>query len=68
MTMPPLSNIASENQKWFIELRKIRDELQKKWPDCQELSMGTSHDWTVAVSEGATMIRIGTQLFGERPK
>lgn len=62
MTMPPLENEAEMNRQYFIKLRKLRDKLALK-----ELSMGTSHDYQVALDEGATMIRLGTVLFGERP-
>lgn len=63
MTMPPLQNEASSNQAFFKKLKNLADRLQVK-----ELSMGTSHDYQVALKEGATWIRIGTVLFGERQK
>jgi len=63
MTMPPLQNKAEDNQIHFKKLKKMADRLQVK-----ELSMGTSHDYQVALKEGATWIRIGTVLFGERQK
>lgn len=63
MTMPPLENQAIENKKYFSELKSIAQNL-----DLSELSMGTSHDYQVALTEGATWIRIGTTLFGERQK
>lgn len=62
MTMPPLENMAEMNRQYFTKLRSLRDKLALK-----ELSMGTSHDYQVALDEGATMIRLGTVLFGERP-
>ncbi len=71
MMMPPLTETGAEIRPYFEELRQLRDEL-KKQTDTQthpmtELSMGTSHDYLVAVEEGATIVRLGTILFGERP-
>lgn len=67
MTMPPLFSDAEQTRPFFRELKKLRDDLQKSLPCCQELSMGTSADYQVAASEGATLVRLGTILFGERP-
>ncbi|UXR64977.1 YggS family pyridoxal phosphate-dependent enzyme [Bdellovibrio bacteriovorus] len=71
MTMPPLTETGAEVRPYFVELRELRDQL-KTMTDLQvhpltELSMGTSHDYPVAVEEGATIVRLGTILFGERP-
>lgn len=71
MTMPPLTETGAEVRPYFRELHELRDEL-KKQTDLQvhpltELSMGTSHDYLVAIEEGATIVRLGTILFGERP-
>lgn len=71
MTMPPLTETGVEVRPYFVELRELRDQL-KGVTDLQthpltELSMGTSHDYSVAVEEGATIVRLGTILFGERP-
>jgi PLP dependent protein len=63
MTMPPLQENPEESRKYFQELKKIATKLKLK-----HLSMGTSSDWKVAVEEGATLIRIGTSIFGERDK
>jgi pyridoxal phosphate enzyme (YggS family) len=68
MTMPPWSGDAEATRPYFARLRKTRDDLQKDWPELRELSMGMSGDYQVAVEEGATMLRIGTALFGERPR
>jgi PLP dependent protein len=68
MTMPPWSGDAEATRPYFASLRKTRDDLQKDWPELRELSMGMSGDYQVAVEEGATMLRIGTALFGERPR
>ena len=54
---------------YFKRMRELFERLQAEaiaGVDCRELSMGMSHDWRVAAQEGATMIRIGTAIFGER--
>jgi PLP dependent protein len=66
MTLPPPPTVAEEARPWFAQLRTLRDRLRDVWPDVLELSMGMSLDYEVAVEEGATMVRIGTALFGPR--
>lgn len=61
MTMPPLQNNAEENRIYFKKCFDIGKKL-----GLHEFSMGTSHDYRVALEEGATWIRVGTLLFGER--
>ncbi len=63
MTMPPWSDEAEPSRPYFIRLRKLAEE--HKLP---KLSMGMSHDFEVAIEEGATYIRVGTALFGPRRK
>jgi hypothetical protein len=58
MTMPPLADDPEESREWFRRLRKLADAN-----GLPELSMGTSQDWRVAVEEGATLIRVGNELF-----
>jgi len=58
MTMPPLSPRAEDNRPWFAALRELAAEH-----GLEQLSMGTSQDYTVAVEEGATIVRIGTRLY-----
>lgn len=70
MTMPPLQNNPEDNRAHFRALRELLAELVAmgtKGHPMNELSMGTSHDFEVAVEEGATLIRVGTVLFGDRP-
>src|SRR5204862_7904327 len=67
MTVPPITPTAEASRAWFARLRGLRDELRRTHPDVLELSMGMSLDYQVAVEEGATMVRIGTALFGPRP-
>jgi len=58
MTMPPLSDDAEASRPWFAALRELAQER-----GLQQLSMGTSQDYLVAVEEGATIVRIGTSLY-----
>jgi pyridoxal phosphate enzyme (YggS family) len=66
MTVPPVSVSAEDARSWFVKLRDLRDRVHEKHPQVLELSMGMSLDYAVAVEEGATMVRIGTALFGPR--
>ena len=70
MTLPPFFENAEDVRPFFRRLRQLRDELSGNgiFREGQgELSMGMSHDFTVAIEEGATMVRVGTAIFGERP-
>jgi PLP dependent protein len=58
MTMPPLSSTAEGSRRWFAALRRLADER-----GLSHVSMGTSQDYLVAVEEGATIVRIGTNLY-----
>ena len=69
MTMPPWFEDPENARPYFIALRKLREELSReKIPGVvlQELSMGMSGDFEVAINEGATLVRIGTAIFGPR--
>lgn len=68
MTMPPLGIDPEDSRRFFRRLRLLRDHLASLYPDVDwsELSMGTSADYTVAVEEGATLVRVGTAIVGER--
>lgn len=69
MTLPPYFENADCARPYFKTLRKLRDELhlQGHFGECAgELSMGMSHDFEIAIEEGATMVRVGTAIFGER--
>lgn len=69
MTVPPFFDDAEQVRPFFRRLRELRDELksQDAFGDRQgELSMGMTHDYEIAIEEGATMLRIGTAIFGER--
>ncbi len=68
MAMPPFFNNPEKARPYFIALRNLRDQIQKTFPDVilNELSMGMTGDFEVAIEEGATLVRIGTAIFGER--
>jgi pyridoxal phosphate enzyme (YggS family) len=67
MTLPPMGGGLEEARPYFRRLRGLRDGAERTAGDLPELSMGMSADYQVAVEEGATMVRIGTALFGSRP-
>jgi pyridoxal phosphate enzyme (YggS family) len=67
MTIPPPTATSEGARPWFARLREIRDLVASAHPGATGLSMGMSLDYEVAVEEGATMVRIGTALFGARP-
>ncbi len=67
MIMPPWQEDPEPSRPWFAGLRELRDRLQQRLGlPLAELSMGMSHDLEQAVEEGATLVRVGTDLFGER--
>lgn len=69
MTVPPFCENLEEVRPYFRELNKLRRQLSElRLPnvDLKELSMGMTHDYVVAIEEGATIVRIGTALFGPR--
>ena len=69
MLLPPLTENPEEARPWFVRLRGVRDRLRDAGvpgEQLRELSMGMSHDFEVAIEEGATMVRVGTAIFGER--
>ena len=69
MTLPPFSDDAEEARPYFRRLRELRDEMQSDGlfgDRAGDLSMGMTHDFEVAIEEGATIVRVGTAIFGER--
>lgn len=68
MTIAPLGADAEAARPAFARLRDLRDRLRNHYPGVLALSMGMSLDYAVAVEEGATMVRVGTALFGDRPR
>ena len=69
MTLPPFFDDPEQARPYFRRLRELRDELAREGlfgERSGELSMGMTNDFTVAIEEGATMVRVGTAIFGER--
>ena len=69
MTLPPFFDNPEQSRPFFRRLRELRDELARQGAfgdRTGQLSMGMTHDFEVAIEEGATMVRIGTAIFGER--
>ena len=69
MMLPPFHEDVEQVRPFFRRLRELRDEWQGRGAfgaERGELSMGMSHDYEVAIEEGATLVRIGTAIFGER--
>jgi hypothetical protein len=69
MTVPPFPDNPEEVRPFFRQLRQLRDEAQRAGvvgERFRDLSMGMSHDFEIAIEEGATLIRIGTAIFGSR--
>ena len=69
MTIPPLADKTEASRRYFVQLRELRDRLQTEFHvDLPQLSMGMTQDFPIAVAEGATLVRVGTAIFGERSK
>lgn len=71
MLLPPWNDNQEETRPWFVRLRRLRDQLITAGIPAgalPHLSMGMSHDFEAAVEEGATMVRVGTAIFGKRVK
>ena len=71
MLLPPVAENPEDARPWFARLRGVRERLRDSGVSAgqlRELSMGMSHDFEVAIEEGATHIRVGTALFGKRKK
>lgn len=66
MLIPPLVDDLARTRAWFIELRDLRDRLAADYPNVVGLSMGMTDDFEAAIEEGATAIRVGRAIFGER--
>ena len=68
MIMPPYFEDPEMSRPWFSGLREMRDKVAGEFPGVRELSMGMSNDFEVAIEEGATILRVGSALFGPRPE
>ena len=69
MTIPPFAENLEQVRPYFRKLRMLRESLAQRYPKLafDVLSMGMSHDFSVAIEEGATLVRVGTAIFGARP-
>jgi len=69
MCIPPLAVESEDSQKFFVQVRELRDSLEKEFNmKLPQLSMGMTQDFAVGIEEGATLVRVGTAIFGERSK
>ena len=69
MCIPPIAEGADASRKYFVQLRELRDLLEKEFDlKLPQLSMGMTNDFAVAVEEAATLVRVGTAIFGERSR
>ncbi len=69
MTIPPLAPEAEASRSYFVALRELRDQLEAEFNlRLPQLSMGMSSDYAIAIEEGATLVRVGTAIFGERSR
>lgn len=67
MCIPPFDADAAKSRPYFVQLRELRDELEKSGGGpLPQLSMGMSHDFDIAIEEGATIVRVGSAIFGDR--
>ena len=64
--MAKLTEDTEEIRSSFRSLKKMFDEMKSDFSDMEHLSMGMSHDYEIAIEEGATMLRIGSAIFGNR--
>src|SRR5262249_18964951 len=67
MCIPPEESDPQRQRAWFAQLRGLREQLQATGLALDTLSMGMSGDFEAAIAEGATIVRVGTALFGPRP-
>ena len=69
MCIPPLAVESEDSRKFFVEVRELRDSLEKEFSlKLPQLSMGMTQDFSIGIEEGATLVRVGTAIFGERSK
>jgi len=69
MCIPPLAMESEDSRKFFVQVRELRDSLEKEFSlKLPQLSMGMTQDFPIGIEEGATLVRVGTAIFGERKK
>ena len=67
MCIPPLAVEPEDSRKFFVQVRELRDSLEKEFNmKLPQLSMGMTQDFPIGIDEGATLVRVGTAIFGER--
>jgi len=67
MCIPPYEEDKEKTRKYFVKLRELKEQLEKEYKtELPHLSMGMSNDFDIAIEEGATIVRVGTAIFGER--
>lgn len=66
MAIPPIPETPEDSRAHFREVRSIRDSVRDRYPSVEHLSMGMTDDFEVAISEGASIIRVGRAIFGAR--
>src|SRR5205823_7226471 len=67
MCLPPLGVESEDSRKFFVQVRELRDSLEKEFSvKLPRLSMGMTQDFAIGIDEGATLVRVGTAIFGER--
>ena len=69
MCIPSLAVESEDSRKFFVQVRELRDSLEKEFNmKLPQLSMGMTQDFLIGIEEGATLVRVGTAIFGERSK
>jgi len=68
MTMPPYFDLSEMSRPYYTKLRALKERMVREGIPMKELSMGMSNDFEIAIEEGATYVRVGTAIFGERKK
>jgi uncharacterized pyridoxal phosphate-containing UPF0001 family protein len=67
MCIPPPAVESEDSRNFFVQVRELRDSLQKEFNmKLPQLSMGMTQDFPIGIDEGATLVRVGTAIFGER--
>jgi PLP dependent protein len=67
MCIPPPAVESEDSRKFFVQVRELRDSLEKEFNmKLPQLSMGMTQDFPIGIEEGATLVRVGTAIFGER--
>jgi uncharacterized pyridoxal phosphate-containing UPF0001 family protein len=69
MCIPPLAVESEDSRKYFVQVRELRNSLEKEFNvKLPQLSMGMTQDFPIGIEEGASLVRVGTAIFGERTR